>query len=160
MELDAERAVALGIIHKSLGGFSMNTFSDRLRLQKSVYLLQEFGVKLGYDYSWYIRGPYCSRLAKIGFDLELIYSNIEESDPTKFMNPKTSANFKNFLKFFKSLKNDINKLELLASLHIVKTTHPRFNDTDVIDFVIKRKTHFTKNDCMNGLNELKKWGLL
>lgn len=49
--------VDLGVLLKNTPGydFSMASFNDRLRLQKTVYLLQAFGIYPGYDFSWYLR---------------------------------------------------------------------------------------------------------
>ena len=71
-------SVELGFILKQIPGydFSLEGFSDRLKLQKTIYLLQVFGVYLGYDFSWYLRGPYCSILAANGFLLQDIYDEI------------------------------------------------------------------------------------
>ena len=43
--------------------FSMNAFAEKLKVQKIIYLLQEYGVNLGYSYEWYIRGPYCKQVS-------------------------------------------------------------------------------------------------
>jgi len=40
----------------------MSTFMDRLKLQKLVYILHSEGMDLGYDFTWYIYGPYSSTL--------------------------------------------------------------------------------------------------
>lgn len=42
---------------------NMDTFTSRLILQKTVYLLKEFGLDLGYSFGWHIRGPYSATLA-------------------------------------------------------------------------------------------------
>ena len=41
---------------------TMDSFDDRLILQKAVYLAQQAGIPLGYHYYWYLRGPYCREL--------------------------------------------------------------------------------------------------
>ena len=58
--------------------FSMRYFDHRLRAQKFVYLLQAFNVYMGYDYSWYLRGPYCSNLAASGLALDGFYGDIPQ----------------------------------------------------------------------------------
>src|SRR5262249_50155808 len=45
----------------------LNIFSDRLILQKAVYLAQAAGVQLGYSYNWYLRGPYSPALTRDAF---------------------------------------------------------------------------------------------
>lgn len=42
--------------------FQLETFEDRLILQKAIYLAQAAGVRLGYYFRWYLRGPYCPAL--------------------------------------------------------------------------------------------------
>ena len=57
-------SVWLGLVLKKIpefsDDFSMDRFNDRLKLQKIIYLLQAFDVYLGYNFGWYLRGPYCS----------------------------------------------------------------------------------------------------
>lgn len=48
-------------------GFSMETFEDRLVLQKGTYLAQAAGLRLGYHFRWDLRGPYCPALTNDGF---------------------------------------------------------------------------------------------
>ena len=45
------------------------TFTDRLTLQKATYLVQAAGVRLGYRYSWYLKGPYSPELTRDYFQL-------------------------------------------------------------------------------------------
>ena len=47
----------------------LELFEDRLALQKVTYLLQEAGVVLGYDFTWYVRGPYSPSLTKDAYQL-------------------------------------------------------------------------------------------
>lgn len=44
-------------------------FDDRLIVQKTVYLLQQAGVELGYSFRWYLRGPYSPAAADDLFTL-------------------------------------------------------------------------------------------
>jgi len=50
----------------------VNTFEDRLKVQKIVYLLQllpELRDYLGYTFNLYLRGPYSSQLAAVYYKL-------------------------------------------------------------------------------------------
>ncbi|BCU68703.1 hypothetical protein HS7_21400 [Sulfolobales archaeon HS-7] len=40
-----------------------NSFDDRLRLQKYVFIMEKLGLNLGYDFNEYLRGPYSPGLA-------------------------------------------------------------------------------------------------
>ena len=109
-------AVELGFVLKQIEDyeFSMAKFVDRLKLQKIVYLMQAFGVYLGYDFSWYLRGPYCTVLAANGFSLQDVYARIPLRD-VKFDDKKSQKMFERFLKFVKD--KNIDELEIAVSLH-------------------------------------------
>ena len=48
---------------------SMDRFDQRLILQKAIYLLQAAGVRNGYRFRWYLKGPYCSELTNDAFGI-------------------------------------------------------------------------------------------
>jgi glutathione S-transferase len=50
---------------------SLATFNDRLRIQKVIYLLQAFGLRTRWNFSWYLRGPYSPDLAYAIFNTDL-----------------------------------------------------------------------------------------
>ena len=113
--------VELGFVLKQVEDyeFSMEKFDDRLRFQKTVYLLQAFGVYLGYNFSWYLRGPYCTVLTSNGFLLQDVYSSIPEQK-VGFDDKKSQKSFERFLKFVKGKSTD--DLEIAASLHYLSHT--------------------------------------
>ena len=43
-------------------GLKRNSTEDRLKLQKTIYLLEIHGLQLGYGFSWYKYGPYSQDL--------------------------------------------------------------------------------------------------
>ncbi len=49
---------------------TLDSFSERLNVQKKVYLTQLMGYDLGYRYGWYLRGPYCRELTADAFTLK------------------------------------------------------------------------------------------
>ena len=40
------------------------SFEDRLKIQKYVYLADRYGLKSGYDFDMYLHGPYSTQLAE------------------------------------------------------------------------------------------------
>jgi len=48
---------------------SMDSFMNRFRVQKLVYLVQRLGLNLGYVYNLYRRGPYSSSLAAAAYSV-------------------------------------------------------------------------------------------
>ena len=152
-------SVELGFILRQIDGyeFSMERFSDRLKLQKLVYLLQAFGVYLGYDFSWYLRGPYCSLLAHNGFSLQEIYDMIPAG--IKLRSRRDRDNFTRFLRFVKDKK--IDDLEIAASLHYLKKVHGgQISDEGIIKRVTKKRDSFTREQVDGIWKEMKKQQLI
>ena len=118
----------LGYILKLIpnADFKMDGFNDRLRLQKIVYMLQAFGVNLGYGFSWYFRGPYCTSLARAGFELEQVYGMIPDDVRVKPIDPRARDGLKRCIRFLKDVMSgpdDLDLLEIAASIHLlVRTT--------------------------------------
>ena len=149
--------VDLGVLLKSIPGydFSMDEFNDRLRLQKTVYLLQAFGIYLGYDFSWYLRGPYCTSLTIHGFALNDMYGNIPDGLKAKFQSADKQGAFKRFRSFIKDKNTD--QLEILASLHHLKQTG--MSDEDAKSKVEQKQRRFTREDVESMWQELSRRGL-
>jgi uncharacterized protein YwgA len=54
---------------RNLGlGSGLDTFADRIRIQKIVYILKQFGADFKFGYTWYIRGPYSPSLTRTLFN--------------------------------------------------------------------------------------------
>lgn len=96
----------LGFVLRQFPGieFGMHTFGRRLRIQKFVYMLQAFDVYLGYDYSWYLRGRYCSNLAASGLALAGFYADIPAGAGMHFSSPLVHDRFGRFKEFIRGRK--------------------------------------------------------
>ena len=66
------RLVALDLVLRELGvERNIDTLENRIRLQKAIYLSQAAGVPLGYRFSWYVKGPYSTRLTRDYYFLDV-----------------------------------------------------------------------------------------
>jgi len=101
-----------------VGKPGMDDFSNRIKYQKIIYLLQASGISLGYGFNWYIRGPYSSPLAHVLFNIDdETYENCQNipfNDNERVVSSLTD--FKNKLG---DNIDDIDYLEVLASLHYI-----------------------------------------
>lgn len=148
---------SLGGILKRIGNYDMSSLQDRIIFQKTVYLLQAFGLYLGYKFSWYIYGPYSTQLTRDGFELIEIYDKVPEMRFAKEENEKV------FLKFFLFLggrKNDSNWLEVLASIHFLKELYPKESKERIINKVIDKQPYFNKEICEEAWSYLELFGLI
>jgi uncharacterized protein YwgA len=144
--------------------FQINTFEDRLILQKAVYLAQTAGVNLGYYYHWYLYGPYSPSLTR---DEYAIYTDIsagmDESEGWK-LDDSSSQRLEEIRGIFVKPERDklAKKLELLASVHFLitrKQVSQRI--TEEITSILRRfNKDFSEEEVQNALRELKDYGLL
>jgi uncharacterized protein YwgA len=108
---------------ENIGGLNLETLVDRKLLQKKIYFLQEFGVKLGYSYGFYLYGPYSSELTSDAFFLKSMKEQAPESVEKTELSAKEEKAMKKALKFFAKLSDKkyeiAYKLELLSSLHFL-----------------------------------------
>jgi len=99
---------------KKIGSFSMKDFNSRLAFQKEIYFLQRYGIGLGYDFDWFIHGPYSPKLASDGFKLNSIRPKKEIK--IEFSDEEIEDDLQKFINFINKYKKNIHKLELLASI--------------------------------------------
>jgi uncharacterized protein YwgA len=106
--------------------FDVEDFDHRLMLQKYVYIAQKLGLKLGYGYSMYIRGPYSPLLAEDYYRLEDYYSSAGKT-PKDYAPILLKGIFKDFNadKFLDVIKDkDTSWLEVAAT---IMSLYERFN---------------------------------
>lgn len=117
------QTVDLGfVVRRSLDDrFTMDSAGGRLTLQRAIYLLHACGVRMGYSFTWYLRGPYCPVLAAQGFELRHIYGCIPR-ERVEFASPLAQASFKKFLGLVRGKSAD--ELEILALLHYLRANRP------------------------------------
>ena len=152
-------AVELGYILKQIPGyeFSVDRFDDRLRLQKTVYLLQAFGINRGYEFGWYLRGPYCSLVAMDGFDLRGVYGRIPKGE-TAFTTRRANVLFDRFC----SLVSDKSTayLEIAVYLHHIKHGGTGGSDDDIRKKVEDKRPEFTAEQVEEAWSDLLREGLI
>lgn len=154
--------VDLGYVLRQLPRFefSMRDFDHRLRVQKLVYLLQAFDVYMGYDYSWYLRGPYCSTLAASGFALDGFYEHIPQGVRMAFASPQVDGRFEDFKRRISGRENDTAFLEIAASLHFLVAGGGLARD-EALRRVAAKRPEFTEDMCIETRSLLEEdWKIL
>jgi uncharacterized protein YwgA len=143
----------LGGLVKKIGNFSMKDFKSRLVFQKTIYFMNYFGFDLGYNFDWYIAGPYSSELASDGFKLNISYKNVKEA---KIIDPELEEKFQRFTRFIKRYRNP-HELELLASVHFLKKLG--LDKRKALKMMQNKKEKFSKDEFNNAVLILKEEGL-
>ena len=146
----------LAAILKDVGNFRMDDFAGRLTLQKTVRLLQAFGVNLGYRFTWYLHGPYCRALAKDGHAACRVVDDLPDTSIT-FEGP-TPERYEQFTEFIGDKKNDHVLLEVCASIcHLAAA---ELDKDAVLKFTEAKKPHFDRDRCVSMWNELEGYGVV
>lgn len=158
---EKEKVLALGGILRRVGNFDatsfVSSFDARLIFQKTIYLMQAFGLYLGFDFSWYLRGPYSPMLAHCGYAIAKTNKPIPFA---KFAESQSENRFEGFLEFLGPEKDNVEWLEILASIHMQKKLHPWKPKSDILKIVVHKQSYFTIEECKEAWAYLAKHGLI
>ena len=142
--------------------FNIETKDERIRLQKIVYLLQRCGVNLGYNYGWYIYGPYSRELTSVYYDLDTSLK-CNEKDYTWYKLDESVEELTEGIKKFESISKipdgvsiakdptkgkDIAWLEFIASIDYLHNSPSRptsIKEEDIRAFTQKEKGKLVDN---------------
>ena len=136
---------------------SLRTFQERKRNQKLAYLIQQVGkIELGYDFSWYIRGPYSSQLTH-----DLFAQNESNRNAMPLSEDERNEMLK-LKEFLGGLIESPDDLELLVSLHYLRRLGKQYGKEpdEVISTLLKKKPFFSERQVMTAwrkLNELNEY---
>lgn len=144
--------------------FKINSFEDRLILQKAIYLAQAGGVNLGYYYHWYLYGPYSPSLTRDEYAIATdISTGLNDSEGWR-LDDTSSQRLKEMRAIFAGLRGDklAKKLELLASVHfLIDRRQVSGVNTKQITATLKRfNKGFREEEVQKALKELINYGLL
>lgn len=156
-------SILLKLILQRLGiEFKIDTKADRIRLQKIVYLLQRCGVNLGYNYGWYIYGPYSRELTSVYYDLDASIKCNEKDDTWYKLDGDVEELTEGIKKFEKISKipggvsivkdptksEDVSWLEFIASIDYLHNSPSRptsISEEDIRAFTQKEKGPLVNN---------------
>ena len=161
MSEEETKTLVLGGLLRRIGNFEPNlfltSFDARLVFQKTIYLLQAFGLFLGFKFSWYISGPYSPTVAHYGYQLAKMN---KELPLVRFTRVKSERRFKKFLDFLGSRKNDREWLEIIASIHLLRKLYPRRSKNEILQLVANKQPHFSIQKCKEAWDHLREYGLV
>lgn len=140
----------------------VETFTDRLIIQKSVYLAQEFGINLGYFYRWYLHGPYSPSLSRDAYEIIDTIEEIKKETVKYSLDSISASKLKKIRNQIKAISQENlgRELELLASVHYL---HLRFNMsgksvTEVTKGLTHRGKSFNEKEVESATETLHSWG--
>ena len=134
----SESAPKLEALFRQIGRpMSMDTFDEKVAVQKIAYLAQTRDIDLGYEFEWYLRGPYCRQVS-------------EDARSDKGAGPGLAGlsadKIGKFAEYLKPHMQDAEWLEIAASLIYLKENHYQKYDLDsVYGYLIDDLTYGYKN---------------
>lgn len=146
MEIDAK--AILYMVAKEFG-LKRDSFGERLRLQKTVYLLQGFGMQLGYGFGWYRYGPYSQDLVSDAYTVlgarKSEYERAANEGGWDF-NEATKQKFGQFKELCGDYLKSPEKAELLASVRFVRNMWcPDVDRGAFVEEFLRRKPRLWNN---------------
>lgn len=135
----------------------MDTFSERKKIQKVVYLLDKaIGMNFNFPYNWYLHGPYSPFVTGIMFDV-IDGQQTVSADP-ELLSKKSLKKIQQLKAFLGKSIDSNDELELLASLHFLKqrAKNSRATQQDVITFLKSKKPYFSDDEIVDALNRLNR----
>jgi uncharacterized protein YwgA len=161
MSEDMDRVEVLGGLLRRIGNFGprnfQKNFNDRLILQKTIYLMQEFDLYIGYEFNWYLKGPYSPSLTKDAFELVNSY---KETTSINFIDPEAEERFQEFLNFINNHVKDEYWLEAIASIHYLRKNYPDWDKKRVNKEVKKKMPNIKSADFKEYWDYLLSYGLV
>jgi len=143
-----EKGRILRCVFEKIGAsLNINTFENRLRIQKIVYMLQlhpEFRGKLNYNFNMFICGPYSPELAHV-------YYNLPESGYRDDI--KISENAIAYAK--EVISKNTSFLEVAATLVEIKKINKNISESELIEKVKSLKPSYHPDFVREVLEEVK-----
>ncbi len=141
-EIMAENMEKLAVLFSGIDKqISMTEFDDKLKVQKIAYLAQESGIDLGYEFDWYLRGPYCKQVSQDAHSI--IDQQVESTSEQTGLNKEKIANF---AKKIEPYKHDTEWLEIAASLYYIRKEHYHDREFDeIVGYLFQDLSYGYKN---------------
>ena len=122
-------------------GFDVRKREHRFKLQKYVYIVQKFGVNLGYDVDLYLHGAYSLKLAADCFMLDKVEDYDRVELPTGFV---------------KLVRGKSERyLEFVTNYFMLKEKYPEIEDEKIVKFVVSNKVSITEEEMWKIIREIR-----
>jgi uncharacterized protein YwgA len=163
------RQIALKLVLEGLGlDISLSKFYERLIIQKSVYLAQAAGVNMGYEFNWYLRGPYSRAVSNDVFTIQNETRGGADDSIGWKLDKETGGMLKllsGLILHSDTLENRARFLELLASIHFLYSNghvseRIAKNLSEIQRLLKKFKKNYQKKEILSAISELRKYKLL
>jgi len=132
---------------------NMESFTDRILLQKIVYLASIKRIKIkDFDYGFHVYGPYAPELTTIGYQIYNPANGIKTDDST-IDQTKISNLKKTFSEEIE--REDSRQFELLASIFYAINELNFQTDEEIVSFIKQEKPSFEEKQIKGAIKKIK-----
>jgi hypothetical protein len=141
----------------------LDDFPSRLKLQKTIYLAQAAGVQLGYQFQWYLRGPYSPGLTRDAFAVDAELKQGTDDAKGWSLDPTSRQRLECLRELFRGVPEEqlSSWLELLASVHFIQQT-PTGQGKDysqLREILCRGGKNYSEKEIRQAVEELTRHGL-
>jgi len=139
-------------------GVNKNILDDRFKLQKLIYLLGIFGVKLGYGFGWYRAGPYSKDIMDDNHHIFSRITDFERRTKESKWSENSIDSFKRFEKLCgKDILEDKLRLELITSIMFCITVWGYNDREEIVKRFKNQKRILSNGQILNDEDILKEF---
>lgn len=120
------------------------SFNQRKVLQKTVFILQEMRLRLGYQFNWYLYGPYSPQLAEDAYQININGDYLESETHGYSFSSKSKDILRKFKSLFADRKTDETWLEIVSSLLFLKKYYHYSDHETLLKQLLNRKPKFRR----------------
>ncbi len=141
-----------GLVKRLYPNFNLDSFDNRLKLQKFVFILRSQGIDFGYEFNLYLRGPYSLDLTRDAFHIDN-WNNIQK---VRFDHDTQESDFQQILDKLEPYKNDVDWLEIAATLLFLKELHRKDPKELLFLHFTQLKPQFAQAEVIQAHSDLEK----
>lgn len=131
---------------------NLDSFNDKLTIQKATYLSEKLGMSFKYSFGWYVRGTYSSSLTTDLYNSYLgTATNKSDYTPTS----KDEIILKQIETVMSTLDTPAASLELVSSV-VYALKDQNMDDKNIISFINRTKPWFSEKDTKKAITLVKK----
>lgn len=146
----------VGVIVKDIGGMDLKTYDGRISLQRVVYLLQAFGLGLGYRYMWMLSGPISLKLMEDAFHILVAVERLPLI-PIKFEDGDDDRRYGDLKGFLAGKVGDLDALDMAVSICYLRNEVGVGKD-EVLRLTCGKKSRYAEAACQDMWDELETCG--
>ena len=148
----------IGLLAKDVGNFDAGSYDGRITFQRTIHIMQSFGIDLGYYYHWMLKGPYSLELAKDCHCVAEAVKNIPDI-PVEFRHEEDQAAYNDFKRFIDPIKDDPDQLDIATSICHLHNEIGVGKDP-AIDLTAGKSERYGIVECRQVWDDLERYGVV